>query len=212
MKNKRYLVCMAASVLVAATTWCLSDSSANMPGRRTEYPTVADLTADNVGIRGPAVLKYVKAQKDLAEELGRIVHPNTGKRLSKAQRGSACFLMATMRTPNPKAIAALVAAVDEDFLPPLMSDIPYGILSPADALIRIGKPAVGPVLDELAKAKGEMRIQLLRTVLENVEGIDGALSQVKRRIELEKDTAAKVKLAQTLKYLELRKAEQSSRR
>jgi len=173
------------------------------------YPKIAELLSENKTVRSQAIRQYVSTQDELSQQLAPIVHPDTGKNLDKELRGNACFLLARIRTKdtNRSAIKALIAAIDESFLPPLISNIPGDILSPGDALIAIGKPAVAPVLDELANTEeGGDKLVALRNVLHGIEGADCALIRIQAHIDKEADPKKKARLKATLEWFEGLKA------
>jgi len=155
----------------------------------------------------------------LADGVAAIEAEKHAKNLDKELRGYACFLLAQIRTPDSdrRAIEVLIAAIDENFLPSSGSESPYGILEPPDALIAIGKPAVKPVLDELANTEeGGNKLVRLRNVLygieaDGIEGVDCALIRIQAHIDKEANPKKKARLKATLEWLEGLKASKQNK-
>ena len=196
--------------LLVATMFVLADEKGKAQSSGGGYPKIAELLSEDKTVRSKAIRQYVSTQRELSRQLAQVVHPDTGKNLDRELRGNACYLLARIRTKDSarRAIKALIAAIDEDFLPLRMPDIPFGILNPPDALIAIGKPAVAPVLDELVKTEEDAakRIGKLRSVLRAIEGDDCALIRIQARIDKEADPKKKARLKATLEWLEGHKA------
>jgi hypothetical protein len=200
--------------LLVATMFVLGDEKGKAQSSGAGYPKIAELLSGDKTVRFQAFLQYESTQDKLSQQLAQVVHPDTGKNLDKELRGNACFLLAQIRTKDSdrRAIEVLIAAIDENFLPPFGSEIPDGILEPPDALIAIGKPAVKPVLDELANTDAEgARLVSLRKVLciiegDGIEGADCALIRTQAHIDKEADPKKKARLKATLEWLEGLKA------
>ena len=194
--------------LLAATPFVLAAAKEKAPRADSGYPTITEMLSQDKTARLRAIQRYVLTERKLVEQLSQLVHPATGKKVDKELRGSACFLLARMRTTNRKAIASLIAAIEEDFLPPFSVGIPFGIMDPASALVGIGKPATGPVLEALATKGGKKRMERLRWVLQVVEGVDCAIVRLKKRIDKAKYVAKQRRLKASLEYfLDKKKAE-----
>jgi hypothetical protein len=172
---------------------------ASGPSEEREYPTLSDLLSAKKELRSRAMGRYLAAQRELVRQLSAVVHPQTGKTLPRESRGAACFLLGEMRTKDPGALEALVAAAGEYFQD-IRLDIPYGISNPGDALIAIGKPAVEPVLDALSEVEGGDRLVALRNVLYGIEGYKCAVLRLRMRIEKESDPARKARLQAVIEY------------
>ncbi|HUU92412.1 MAG TPA: hypothetical protein VM238_14535 [Phycisphaerae bacterium] len=206
MKKETYVI-FAVLITVTAAFALTGAGPGEHAAKEQMYPPLSDLMSEKEAIRSRAIGRFVGAQEELVRQLSEVVHPRTGKTLQRERRASACFLLAKMRTNDPHAIDALLAAIDQHFLPTVIYDIPYGVLDPPEALIAIGKPAVEPVLDELAKtAEGGDRLVLLRNVLYGIEGADCALLRTQAHIDKEADPKKKARLEATLEWLEGLKA------
>ena len=171
--------------------FCCSAESLSVGGgttvTHTKFPKTTELLSAKDTVRRSAIGRFRAARRDLTRQLAAIVHPSTGMALSKAQRGSACFVLAEMRTPDAGAMAALIAAIDQNFFPNIMRDIPFGILNPSAALVRIGEPAVSPVMDALAVEAKSKRIDLLCETLKRIKGLDSSVLLLKNRLAVETD-------------------------
>jgi len=195
--------------LLVATMFVLADEKGKAQSLGGGYPKIAEMLSEDKTVRSKAIRQYVSTQRELSQQLAQIVHPDTGKNLDRELRGNACFLLARIRGKDSdrRAVKALIAASGESFLPPFMSGYPPYILSPGDALIAIGKPAVEPVLDELANTEEEGdKLVSLRNVLYGIEGDDCALIRIQAHIDKEADPKKKARLKATLEWLEGHKA------
>lgn len=151
-------------------------------------------------VRTRATIEYLAARKDLAHRLAEIVHPKTGNHLDNMARAQACFVLAKSRISNREVIEALIASLGSTFITD-KHDITYGVLNPADALVAIGKPAVGLVLHALAKEKVENRLQILCSVLDGIEGPRCAIVRIDEFIQREKSPERISRLKKSRKYL-----------
>ena len=105
-----------------------------------------------------------------------------------------------------------MSVVDSSFLPLFMSDIPFAH-NPQEALVWIGKPAVGPVLKALAKEKAKKRIVFLRGVLNAIEGPECAIVRIDTFLDEEKIPERKVRLRESRDYfVEKKQQEQANRK
>ncbi len=193
-------------VLLAAATFVPASAAGNARRPDGGYPEIAEILSKDKKVRSNATWQYWSTHDKLTKELAQVVHPDTGGKLDKELRGTACFLLAVIRTRNRKAIESLIAAIDESFQPAMTSEIAFsGIQDPSRALIAIGRPAVAPMLDELANTEDKQKTASLRRVLQVIEGVDCALIRVQAHINKEADPKKKARLKATLKYFEDRK-------
>lgn len=198
-----FAITMIITAIVAATL--ARDAEPKRAREAGKFPPVSDLVSKDATVRNQAMVEYLGARKELMRKLAAIIHPKTGHNLSRKQRGSACFVLGKLRTTDQTAITALIAVIDEHFITRIKR-IPFGLMNPASALIAIGKPAVAPVLDELANTEDKQKTASLRRVLEAIEGIDCALIRVQAHVDKEANPKKNARLKMTLKYFEERKA------
>jgi K319L-like, PKD domain len=214
----RYRTCLCLGMLALATVAIAAFSSAqNREARgdaqkREQYPELAVLLSKNERVRTKAMVKYVLANRALVAELIETIVSREKRDTSKVQLANACYLLGKLRTDNPDAIAALLSAVDADFLPKLMLRIPFGQSNPQEALVYIGKPAVRPVLEALAKEKAKKRIEALRWVLNAIEGPECAIVRINTFLDEEKSPERKALLRESREYFVEKKQQERATR
>lgn len=173
--------------------------------KKVQYPRIEDLVSKDGGKQDKAVSDFIRARRKSIAELAKIVHVDSGKQYDNSTRARACFLVAHMRASSPVAIRALVSSIDRSFVSAML-DRPYGVLSPPDALICIGKPALPELLKVVAKDRKAIRRMRAIICIMGIEGEKFGKLLLAEAIEKTKGKAEKRRLQQTLKtYEDLRK-------
>jgi len=215
----RYRTCLCLGVFALAMVAVTAFSSAQDreargdAQKREQYPELAALLSKNETVRTRAMGKYLAANRALVAELTETIVSREKRDTSKVQLANACYLLGSLRTDNPDAIAALVSVVDSSFLPLFIYDSPFAQCNPQGALVCIGKPAVRPVLEALAKEKAKKRIKALRGVLNAIEGPECAIVRSNTYRDEEKIPERKARLRESRDYfVEKKQQEQANRK
>ncbi len=94
---------------------------------------------------------FLSRRNNEAIALSRMLLSEGNDAQGKLIKGRACFLLGELRVGNSEVTNNLVSVIGEEYIGPRVKDMPYGILNPASALYRIGKPALRALINGIKK-------------------------------------------------------------
>jgi hypothetical protein len=152
-------------------------------------------------IRSVLVMRPKSASPEFVS--GLVNQLRQGK-LTDEKKVLVVYLLGAVRPKDTDSVEVLIENID--LKAPRMDmayDIPrWGPYPAQDALIRIGVPAINPILGHLPGEGNELRRSLMCGVLKSVERKETAVGQLKQQLILEANTAKRANLESSLKELE----------
>lgn len=137
---------------------------------------------------------YYALQNNLIHQLGAAT--------SKHHRFSAAFLLGLYRMPDAASHMAKYIALEETERRRNKRLPLWGRYPVAEALIRIGRPAVPAMLQNIATSDDEKVCELSANVIRHVEDPEIGRFIVERAIKKQPDAEKKKRLQEALKYFE----------
>ena len=125
-------------------------------------------------------------------------------RLTDEKKVLIIYLLGASRPKDTNSVEVLIDYIDlkAPHIDPAY-DIPrWGPYPAQDALVRIGIPAINPILSHLPDEGSELRRHLMCYVLKSVESKETAVEQLKQRLALETNPPRQANLGLSLKDLE----------
>jgi|SRR5665213_1861403 len=149
------------------------------------------------------------------EYITNLVNQLRHEYLSNGNETLAIYLLGELRPSGSNAIEFLIANIDfrTSKIEPNLHPARWRTYPAEDALMKIGKPVIDPILNHLSNEADTLRRRLMCEVLVKVEGkngefvneVDGkvtAQNLIKRKLADESDPAKKANLEAALKELE----------
>jgi hypothetical protein len=161
--------------------------------------------AANDAVNSESDLITVKKTKVICPEyIANLVKQLRRGHLSNDNKSIAIYFLGSFRPNDTDSIEILIENIDfrASRLDPKTDLTRWGKYPAEEALIKIGKPVVAPILDYLPNETNKLRRHLMCEVLRKVEGKEAAQNQIKQKITGEQDVARQTSLELVLKELE----------
>lgn len=127
-------------------------------------------------------------------------------KLTDEKKVLVIYLLGGLRPKDTNSVEVLIENIDlKAPRMDLATDIPrWGPYPAQDALVRIGAPAIDPILNHLPSEGNALRRHLMCGVLKDkhVESKEAATNQIKERLAVESNPSKRVNLELSLKELE----------
>lgn len=185
--------------------------------------TALNLSSEPASLPDFAALPYEEADRMVtleagkhvdAEYIAKLVRQINGSALNNDKMVLAVYLLGELRPNDPDSVGALIRLVDLRALrmDPKGDSVRWGWYPAQEALVKIGEPAIEPVLKQLAIETDARRLRLLCGVLTCVKGRDGlrldiargnraALELIQREIRDETAPSRKANLEAAIKHV-----------
>jgi hypothetical protein len=104
--------------------------------------------------------------------------------VSGYNKSLAFYLLGELRPQDANAIELLIDNIDfrAPKLDPALGPARWGFYPAQQALMKIGKPVVSPILNHLPNETNELRMRLLCQVIHNIEGKESAQREIKKKL------------------------------
>lgn len=142
-------------------------------------------------------------EKICPEYITNLVYQLQHGHLTNDNKTLAIYFLGTFRPSDTNSIETLIEDIDfrSSKVEVNLGPARWGMYPAKEALIKIGKPVVNPILEHLITENNELRRHLMCEVLKRVEGQETAQSQIKQRLVGESDSIKQANLEAALKEL-----------
>jgi hypothetical protein len=148
-------------------------------------------------------LIYKPDKKPPIEYFDSLVSQLRGGRLTDEKKVLVIYLLGELHASDLNSINVLIENIDlkAPRIDPRFDIVRWGDYPAEEALVRIGKPAINPILDHLLEEKNKLRRHLMCEVLLKVEGKEAARMQMKQRFDKESDISKRANIELALQGL-----------
>jgi hypothetical protein len=145
-----------------------------------------------------------KVKKICPEYIENLVSQLRVDHLTNNNKTLAIYLLGILHPSDSTSIEVLIESIDfqTSKFDPKTGPMRWGQYPAEEALVKIGKPVVDPILEHLAAETNELRRHLMCQVLRQVEGKETAQDQIKQRLGSESDSIKQSNLQSALKEFE----------
>jgi hypothetical protein len=201
MNISKLTVCF---LLLGISLFLTLNSAAGVEGdkEKANLPEIADLVSADPQIRDAAVGKLLRYQGDLEAKLREILLVNPDEDGKNDLKATACFLIGQYRMSSGETIDALIRVLDKNFMGSIIEDLPYGKAVSADALVKIGKPAVTKLFDVVSQDKNLRRREVALGCILLIEGKRITRVIIEDEIKATKEEKGKENLQEALRWLD----------
>ena len=182
---------------------------AHADGLTTNVATPPDFTEMSYGDADKAVndvlVSVLRKERTVSSQyVSGLVHQLRQGNLTDEKKVLVILLLGWLHPKDTNSIEVLIENIDlkAPHLDPAY-DIPrWGPYPAQDALVRIGAPAIDPILHHLPDEGSELRRHLMCEVLKSVEHKETAVNQLKQRLAVESNPPKRANLELSVKELE----------